>query len=110
MSGSDDPVAQAIHLETSHFLARGGRYAAGLGSAAILTLGGGWLLGDDFFALPAVITVVATLWALLLAEAAKRGLLRGGMRVAVMFPLVSLPTLRLVDREGPPRSDRSVGQ
>ena len=92
MSVRDEQVAEAIHIETSQFLARGGLYAVGFGGVALVAVGGLWLAGDAFFKLPTVMTGVATAWALFLAEAARRGLLRGSMRIAVMFPLVSLPT------------------
>ena len=93
MSDRDAQVTQAIRLETSRFFARGGLYAAGLGAAAVLALGGLWLAtGDDFFALPMVFGFSGCLFSLLISESAKRGWLRGVVRNLVMLPLVSMPT------------------
>ena len=93
MSARDEQVTQAIRIETSRFLARGGLYAAGMGALAVVGLTAFWLAtGDDFFALPAVFAFVGATWSLLISEAARRGRLSGVMRMVVMLPLVSLPT------------------
>ena len=93
MNGRDEQLTQAIRLETSRFVARGALYASGLGFVAVLLLGAVWLVtGDDFFSLPIVMAAFGGVWALLISETAKRGLLSGGFRNLMMFPLVSLPT------------------
>lgn len=93
MSGRDQQVAQAIALETSRFLARGGLYAAVMGAIAVLAVGGLWLgTGDGFYALPTAFAALGASWSFLLSEAARRGRLKGVTRNVVMLVLVSLPT------------------
>ena len=93
MSARDEQVTQAIRIETSRFLFRGGLYAAGFGAVAVHVLVVLVLAtGDDFFVLPGGFALAAMTWSLLISQAARRGQLEGVMRVVVMVPLVSLPT------------------
>jgi class 3 adenylate cyclase len=93
VSPRDEQVTQAIRIETSRFLFRGGLYAAGFGAVAVLVLGVLVLTtGDDFFVLPGAFAFAALIWSVLISEAARRGQLKGVMRIVVMVPLVSLPT------------------
>lgn len=89
----DRQVTEAIRAETAHSFVRGGLIAAALGGVAGIGLGVVTLVsGDPFFRLPAVFAGVGAVYSLLLAQAARRGWLRGLRRNLLVLPLVSLPT------------------